>query len=162
MAKIEGEINALSQIWLETQKIITDKIESCQNDLTILRKWQFDDDLTNLSKPVIRMFLPIGFGLIEDEDEDERIEIILPSFIEPGPKRIPISSSIKQFEQRISNLLDKNIKIRSNFEFTGQKMNVKNTERFQKGFQEGLDMLVGKNIITDDQKLKYQKAMEKL
>ncbi len=162
LGEIEKEIDTLSQIWQETQKIITEKIEICEKDLETLRKWQIDDDATDLSKPVIRMFLPIGFGVIEDDDEDERIEIILPSFIEKGPTRLPISPSIKQFEQGISNILDKNIKIRSNFEFTGQKMNLKNNERLMKAFHEGIGLLVDKQFISGDQKLKYVKAMEKI
>ncbi|MHA1612588.1 MAG: hypothetical protein ACTSYU_11090, partial [Promethearchaeota archaeon] len=102
-------------------KIIDNKIKSCQEDEKLIKQWQIDDEITRIRNPTSKFYIPIGIALIEDEDMDERLEIVFPSIYGSELKREFFSSEFDKIETQITEILDDDMKLRSNFEFTCEK-----------------------------------------
>jgi len=117
--------------------IIENKLKLCDQDEKMIRKWEIFDDENNILNPTIRIFIPVGIGIIEDEDEDERIEFIFPSiFSGKTLTRTPLSPEFLNFEQEITHILDRDMKLRSNFEYT-----IENSKNYDDLIQKGLTKL---------------------
>ena len=108
--------------------MITQKIEDCKFDSASLQQWEMSDENCQITNPTIRYFIPVGIGLIKDEDDEERIEVVFPRIISENLSQEPLCNEFPAFEKEITKKLDKNMKIRSNFEFTIEKRNIKNDE----------------------------------
>jgi len=123
--------------------IIENKIKYCEEDEQRIKKWELYDETSKIHNPTIRIFIPIGIGIIEDEDEDERIEFIFPSFYSGKTlTRTPLSPEFLIFEQQIKDRLDRDMKLRSNFEFTIEK-----SQNYDNVIQKGLVLLKKKGLI---------------
>ncbi len=151
IAKIDDERNLVKDYWNSIRDIIENKIEECQYDINQVEKWQLDDEETNIQTPTVRYFLPVGIGIFEDEFEDEIIKIFLPSVIKQGLKRTPLSRHFRKFEKEIEKTVDRNMKIRSNFEFACERGNLIGTDLLKSKIGKGLNELKLLNVIEQDQ-----------
>ena len=118
ISKFENNLQEIEENFEQIKVIIGKKMEDCIKDMDLLRSFQIDDQLTKIAKPTLRVFIPIGIGIIEDEDFDERIEIVFPSYVSSTFERINLCEEIDEYEKEISEILDSNMKLRSTFEFT--------------------------------------------
>jgi hypothetical protein len=153
--ELEVLLSNINKNYEEIEELIDSKVQGCAFDEQNLIKWQVHDSISKIPNPTVRYFVPFGMAVIEDEDEDERIEIVFPSIYEDNLKRIPLHKSFNKFEKEISKILDKNMKIRSNFEFAGEKINIKNSEKYRKAIKDGLDWLVRDLLLEASEKQQY-------
>jgi hypothetical protein len=144
--KYEEYERELEEKYKIIQELIQNKMQSCIADMKYLRDYQVDDQISLISKPTLRIFIPIGIGIIEDEDYEERIEIIFPSYVNTDLSRIPISEDIVEFESKISKILDSDMKLRSNYEFTAE-----NAPNYNSNILSGLEKFRQKSRLTDEQ-----------
>ena len=112
-------------------------------NLQSIRTHQITDEITKITTPTQNLFIPIGVGIIEDEDFEERIEIIFPSKYSNELERFPYFQDCYEFEKSITELLEDNMKLRSNFEFT-----VENGAGIANLTKSGITDLQGKGKIT--------------
>ena len=141
--EIQNFKNKITDIYNAINLIIENKLKLCDEDEKMIRKWEIFDDENNIHNPTIRIFIPVGIGVIEDEDEDERIEFIFPStYSGKTLTRTPLSSEFPKFEQEITQILDKDMKSRSNFEYT-----IENSKNYDDVIQKGLNMLKKSGLI---------------
>jgi hypothetical protein len=158
--KIQALLDNIDKYWYDIQNIVRDKSESCLYDQKCLREWQLDDKINKIANPTIRYFVPIGIGLITNEDDDERIEIVFPSVYNSDLKRIPFSPEFIKFEKDLTKKLDKDMKSRSNFEYTLGKKNIKNTATMMQMLKRGLDWLETKKMIEQSEKQEINKILD--
>ena len=157
MEEVQTTLDNLSGIFLEISTIIDDKIKKCKFDEINLRNWQIDDNITHITNPTLNIFIPIGIAIFEDEDEDERIEIIFPSEYNSSKlERIPLSSEFIAFEKEVTTILDTNMQLRSNFEFCCER-----APAYKNEIIKGLDMLEAKRILNSSEKEKYTQFLKK-
>ncbi|WP_371802117.1 hypothetical protein [Candidatus Lokiarchaeum ossiferum] len=149
--EIQTTLDNLSNIFLEITNIIDDKIKRCKFDEIKLRNWQIDDNITHLTNPTMNIYVPIGIAIFEDEEEDERIEIIFPSeYTFSNLERIPLTPEYIAFEKEVSKILDINMQLRSNFEFCCERAPVYKNE-----IKKGFDMLEKKGTLNSSKKEHY-------
>ena len=141
--EIQNYKNKITDLYNAINQIIENKLKLCDEDEKMIRKWEIFDDESNIHKPTIRFFVPVGIGIIEDEDEDERIEFIFPSIYSGKTlTRTPLSSEFLKYEQEITQILDKDMKLRSNFEYT-----IENSKNYDDLIQKGLTKLKKNGLI---------------
>ena len=141
--EIQNYKNKITDLYNAINQIIENKLKLCDEDEKMIRKWEIFDDESNIHNPTIRFFVPVGIGIIEDEDEDERIEFIFPSIYSGKTlTRTPLSSEFLKFEQKITQILDKDMKLRSNFEYT-----IENSKNYDDLIQKGLTKLKKSGLI---------------
>jgi hypothetical protein len=160
--EIKGFMDSLEHISKEISEQIDQKIQDCMIDVRTLHKWQMDDQVAHIPASTHRYFMPIAVGIIKDEDDEERIEIAFPSIYGENLKRIPLSDALQKFEKSLTKILDKNVKIRSNFEFTVQKKNIFNSPEFQEAITQGFDLLINKGLGSNNLKDFGQGKLKKL
>ena len=143
ISEIQNFKNQITDLYNSINQIIENKLKNCDEDEKMIRKWEIFDDESNIHNPTIRIFVPVGIGIIEDEDEDERIEFIFPSLYSGKTLiRTPLSSEFLKFEQKITQILDKDMKLRSNFEYT-----IENSINYDDVIQKGLVKLKKSGLI---------------
>ncbi len=143
--EIQNFKNKITDLYDAINLIIENKLKLCDQDEEMIRKWEIFDDENNIHNPTIRIFIPVGIGIIEDEDEDERIEFIFPSiFSGKTLTRTPLSPEFLNFEQEITQILDRDMKLRSNFEYT-----IENSKNYDDLIQKGLNKLKKIGLIED-------------
>lgn len=162
IGKLKEFNDQIQKLWQDISNIIKKKIEDAKYDEESIRRWQMEDNLTQINAPTIRFYLPIGVGLIQDEDDEERIEIVLPAYIGKDLVRTALCPESQKFEKDTIKFLDKNMKIRSNFEFTLEKKNIKNDPAMKNGIKRGLEMLTKEAFIAADKKQSILNALEKI
>jgi len=140
----------------EIKDIVSKKSDDCIKEAKILETWNIKDgEAESLSMPVIWIFFPLYMGLVKDEREDEeKIKIILPGFLN---RNVSNAESLKEelnsyYTTYLQNLLLKiedDMKIRSNFEFSGEKNNLLGDPNIKSKFQKGILSLKNSAIINE-------------
>ena len=140
----------------EIKDIILRKSEDCLREAKILENQNIkDNEALNLSMPVIWTFFPLYMGLIEDEKEfEEKIKIILPGFINRNALNAKslkeeLNPSYTSYLQNLLMKIEEDMKIRSNFEFSGENNNLLEDSNIKKQIQNGISSLISSAIIND-------------
>ncbi|MHA1611424.1 MAG: hypothetical protein ACTSYU_05165 [Promethearchaeota archaeon] len=150
LTEIQKILDNLLDLESQIFTIIEDKIKNCKEDEILIKLWQIDDEITHIRNPTSKFHIPIGIALIEDEDMDERLEIVFPSIYGSDLKRSFFSSEFERIEKEISDILDEEMKLRSNFEFTCEK-----SKNYSSQIVKGMQDLFDKGLINAKMKQKY-------
>ena len=143
-------LDNLLAIESQINEIIENKINNCKEDENLIRQWQIDDEITHIQNPTSKFHIPIGIALIEDEDMDERLEIVFPSIYGSDLERSFFSSEFDKIETHITEILDEDMKLRSNFEFTCEK-----SKDYSVQIIKGMQDLFDKGLLNVKMKQKY-------
>ncbi len=158
LKEIQTHLDILVNYFLEINNIIDEKIKQCKFDELKLRDWQIDDMITHINNPTMNLFVPIGIAIFEDEDEDERIEIIFPSeYNLTGFNRIPLSQEFVIFENEVATILENNMQLRSNFEFCCERAPLYRNEIIS-----GFNLLEKKGAIDNSKKKQYLDILDSI
>ena len=148
---LKNNIKNKSQV---IKDIISKKSEDCLRDSKILENWNIkDSEAGNLSMPVIWVFFPLYMSLIEGEFE-EKIKILLPGFINRNALNTEslkeeLDPSYSTYLQNLMMKIEEDMKVRSNFEFSGEKNNLLEDSNIKKQIQNGISSLQSSAIISD-------------
>ncbi len=138
----------------EIKDIISKKSEDCLREAKILENWNIkDSEAGNLSMPVIWVFFPLYMSLIEGEFE-EKIKLLLPGFINRNALNTEslkeeLDPSYSTYLQNLMLKIEEDMKVRSNFEFSGEKNNLLEDPNIKKQIQNGISSLQSSAIISD-------------
>jgi len=151
LKNLKNNIKKKSQ---EIKDIISKKSEDCLREAEILENWNIkDSEAGNLSMPVIWVFFPLYMSLIEGEFE-EKIKILLPGFINRNALNTEslkeeLDPSYSTYFQNLMMKIEEDMKVRSNFEFSGEKNNLLEDPNIKKQIQNGISSLQSSAIISD-------------
>ena len=103
--------------------------------------------------PVIWVFFPLYMSLIEGEFE-EKIKLLLPGFINRNALNTEslkeeLDPSYSTYLQNLMMKIEEDMKVRSNFEFSGEKNNLLEDPNIKKQIQNGISSLQSSAIISD-------------
>jgi hypothetical protein len=146
----------------EIQLIIAKKMDACEKDKHMILKWGLVDRVSNISTPVVRIFMPVYAGLLKGKRGDERIVFAFPGIVDNDLNVSPLSEGFSELESDLAKIIEDDMKVRSNFEFTIEKMNLLKREGFEKLFQEGISALKIKGLASDRLEQKYTSELKKL
>ena len=142
----------IEQKFNEIKDVIIRKMSESENDLQKLLQCGLDNKIVGEGMPVERIFLPVFVALLEDEEEDERLVFSFPCIVGNGLELTKIDG-LEALREKTMSLIEDDMKVRSNFEFTMEKINLLNNKKFEKLLSSGFNMLERKGIsdkITAD------------
>jgi hypothetical protein len=97
--------------------------------------------------------MPIYTMFVENEDTmDEHMNIIFPGYITNNPDKIYefISDAVLNLKNELSEIVEDNMAIRSNFEFSSESKNLMKDTNLKKRIQSGLSKLKEKSLINEN------------
>jgi hypothetical protein len=99
------------------------------------------------------MFLTAYLATVEDEDdEDEEIlHLLMPCKCGKDLQWKPIVEGVK-YEEKAFKVLQRDMKIRTNFEFVSMKNNMMESPDFKEKVKKGLLQLVKQNLCSEEKK----------
>jgi len=159
IAEIKEMQEAITTLESEIVDIIVKNMARCDSNKQEIRDFQINDEISKITTTTMTLYIPIGIGIIEDEEEDEKIEIVFPSEFRENLTRVPLAEEFIGFEKSITKLLDENMRLRSNFEFTLEK-----APDYKVSIISGFASLLRKGLISQTQQAQYitvLDAMEK-
>lgn len=151
----------IEQKFNEIRNIIIRKMSESENDLRKLLKCGLDNKIVGEGMPVERIFMPVFVALFEDEEEDERMVFSFPCIVGNNLEITKING-LEVLREKTMSLVEEDMKIRSNFEFTMEKINLLNDKKFDKLLQNGFNMLERKGISNKIIANKCKKYYEQL
>ena len=146
----------------EIEVIILKKVDACEKDKHLILKWGLADRISNISTPVLRIFMPVFAGLLKDRRGNERIVFAFPGIVDNNLNVSPLSDGFKELQPELSKIVEDDMKIRSNFEFTIEKMNLLKNDEIEKLLKEGFSSLKIKGLGNDRIESKYLAELKKV
>ncbi len=150
--KLENLKNSIEEIFSQIKQIINIKQQDCLNEAQELIAWSLrDTEIEEIKMPIQWIYMPFYAMFIEDQDLlEENMIIVLPGYINKNSDEIykDLSEAFSELKKNISEKIEDDMAIRSNFEFSVENNNYLKDEKFKEKLEKGLNLLKEKNIIT--------------
>ncbi|MHA1932784.1 MAG: hypothetical protein ACW96X_09610, partial [Promethearchaeota archaeon] len=144
----------IESLFKKIKEIIENKNKICLQEAQELSKWSLNDNQSELfSRPIQWIYMPIYTMFIENEDTmDEYMNVVFPGYITNNPDNIYefISDAVLNLKNVLSEKIEDNMAIRSNFEFSSENKNLIKDPNLQKKIQLGLSKLKEKSLINEN------------
>jgi len=146
--KIENEFHKI-------REIIQIKHNTCLKEAQELVGWSLTDTQSDLfSRPIQWIYMPIYVMFIEKEAE-EYMNILFPGYINrnsvnPDTIYEDISDSLMKLKNSLREIVEDNMAVRSNFEFSSERKNLVKDLNLKKKIQLGISKLKESILITEN------------
>ena len=145
------------QIQIETlfeniKEIIQTKVKNSLLDAEELIGWAIkDNDAELFSKPIQWIYMPLYAMFTEDEEVmEEGMNIVLPGYISDSePYYEDLTESFAELKTILYEMIEEDIKIRSNFEFSCERKNLIMDSNIKKQIQMGMRNLKNLSLLND-------------
>lgn len=144
--------NEIESLFNKIKEIIQTKINACFKDANDLIDWSIRDTQDELfSKPIQWFYMPLYVIFCEDENlMEEKMDVILPGYIIDNISLYEyLSDSFAEFRTILKELIDDDMKLRSNFEFSVENKNLIKDLNFKKKIQMGMTILKNKGLLNN-------------
>ncbi len=150
--QLEDLKTQIEKFFLKINNILQTKKASCLKDAEETTEWSLKDDTSELfAKPIQWIYMPVYAMFLEDEDMmEERMNIVFPGYVSKGEIYNEISDAFKDLKLMISEKVEDDMKIRSNFEFSVENKNLLEDPNFLKQIQKGTSILRNQEIINEE------------
>lgn len=141
LKEIEREMEGLTKNYREILDIIERYARECRKEHQELAHWVLPDSVSEFTQPVIRMFIPLYAAVVEDEDFEEHIHLLFPSQASQTGESVELTVVAREFEnfqQRVQEALEDDIRKRSNLEFACEEKNLLVMGEVTKEFERGV------------------------
>jgi len=133
----------------DIQSIITKKMDACDKDKHTILKWGLEDRISNISTPVIRVFMPVYAAVLKDKRGNERIIFAFPGFVDNNLTITPLSEGFVEMSKKLAEIIEDDMKTRSNFEFTIEKVNLLKKDGIEQLMKDGFASLKIKGLTNE-------------
>lgn len=144
----------IDSLYKKIKEIIENKQTICSQEAQELIKWSLNDNQSELfSRPIQWIYMPIYTMFVENEATmDEKMNIVFPGYITNNPDKIYefISDAVLNLKNELSEIVEDNMAIRSNFEFSSESKNLMKDTNLKKRIQSGLSKLKEKTLINEN------------
>lgn len=141
-------------LFSKIKEIIEFKQKMCLQEVQELIKWALNDNQSDLfSRPIQWIYMPIYTMFIENEDDmEEYMNVVFPGYITNNPDKIYefISDAILNLKNVLSEKIEDNMAIRSNFEFSSESKNLIKDTNLKKRLQLGLSKLKENSVVNEN------------
>ncbi|MFX0028909.1 MAG: hypothetical protein ACFE8B_06855 [Candidatus Hermodarchaeota archaeon] len=153
IAELRTQNEQIENIFNNIKEIIQIKHNACLQEAQQLVSWSLTDNQSELfSRPIQWIYMPIYIMFIENEGQmEEFMNILFPGYITKDPNNIYefISEPLIQLKNTLSQIIEDNMAVRSNFEFSSDRKNLIKDVNLKKKIQLGISKLKENNIITE-------------
>ncbi len=136
---------------------ITHIISNCENEKNYLKRWTISGKEINLVMPISKIYIPLYFAELEDDEGDEKFIIIPPIII---PREISLlerwvpfefisSSFLPLIKDRLETVLENNFELRSKFEFSCENKNLLIMEDMNRRVNRGFDLILQEKLMDN-------------
>ncbi len=166
LSNLESLKNQIDGLYEKIKEIIQIKHNACLQEAQKLVGWSLNDDRSELfSRPIQWIYMPLYAIFIEDEDNiEEYMNIVFPGYIINDPNVLyeDISNAIIDLKNILSEKIENDMAIRSNFEFSCDRKNLIKDSSLKKRIQLGTSKLREKRLLTEAIEEKIREHLNKL
>jgi hypothetical protein len=152
--EIENLKAHIEELSSKIKKIIEIKQGNCLQEAKDLISWSLGDNQADLfSRPIQWIYMPLYAIFVEDKNtKQEDIKLLFPGFINRDSSTIytDLSEAMAQIRKLLTNKIEMEIALRSNFEFSCENKNIIKESNFHKMIQTGISILRSKGIVTPE------------
>lgn len=148
--KLEEYRSQMEGLYENIKDIIQKKSQLCLQEAENLKRWCLDDQEAELfSRPIQWIYMPVYVMFLEDEDMmEERMNIVFPGHVgELDSLYAEISDAFIELKKKLLDLIEDNMVVRSNFEFSSDSKNLIKDPNLKKKIQMGISVLRNQNLI---------------
>jgi hypothetical protein len=149
-SKLEEYRKHMEGLYDRIKEVIQNKSVLCLQEAENLKRWCLDDQEAELfSRPIQWVYMPVYAMFLEDEDMmEERMNIVFPGYVgEVDGLYDNISDAFIDLKKNVLELVEDDMVIRSNFEFSCENKNLIKDPNLKKKLQMGLSILRNQNLI---------------
>jgi len=154
IAEINDLKNKLEELFNQSKNLINSKQGKCLQEAKDLISWSLSDNRAEIfSRPIQWIYMPLYVMIVEDQDSmEEKIRFIFPGNVSQDPNSIykELTEEIVNLKHNLSELMEDDMALRSNFEFSCENKNLIREKNFDKRIQQGISILRNKSIINDE------------
>jgi len=140
----------MEELYAKIKDIIQKKSQLCLQEADDLKEWCLDDQVAELfSRPIQWVYMPVYAMFLEDEDMmEERMNIVFPGYIGESRKLYEeVSDAFIDLKTKLIDLVEEDMVVRSNFEFSCENKNLIKETNLKKKIQIGLSTLRNQHLI---------------
>ncbi|MBY8989820.1 MAG: hypothetical protein KGD58_03620 [Candidatus Lokiarchaeota archaeon] len=164
IAELKTQSERIETIFTNIKEIIRIKHNACHQEAQELIKWSLTDTQSELfSRPIQWIYMPIYVMFIEKETE-EYMNILFPGYVTNDPNNIyvNISDPMMKLKNSLGEIIEDNMAVRSNFEFSSERKNLIKDVNLKKKIQLGISKLKESILITESIENKIREKLNLL
>ena len=147
----ESEEN-FEELFNQSKTLITTKQGNCLQEAKDLISWSLNDNRAEIfSRPIQWIYMPLYAMIVEDQESmEEKIRFLFPGYVSQDKNYRELSEEIINLKNHLDKLLEDDMALRSNFEFSCENKNLIQEKNIDKRIQQGISILRNKSILNDD------------
>jgi len=164
IAELKIQTERIEKIFSNIKEIIRIKHNACQQEAQELVKWSLTDTQSELfSRPIQWIYMPIYVMFVEKETE-EYMNVLFPGYATNDPNNIyvNISDPLAKLKNTLEEIIEDNMVVRSNFEFSSERKNLIKDVNLKKKIQLGISKLKESILITESIEKKIRENLSLL
>jgi hypothetical protein len=164
IAELKIQTERIEKIFSNIKEIIRIKHNACQQEAQELVKWSLTDTQSELfSRPIQWIYMPIYVMFVEKETE-EYMNVLFPGYATNDPNNIyvNISDPLTKLKNTLEEIIEDNMVVRSNFEFSSERKNLIKDVNLKKKIQLGISKLKESILITESIEKKIRENLSLL
>ena len=154
ISEIRNLQNAIEELYSQIKNLVQMKNGNCLREAQDLVSWSLVDDQSELfSRPIIWIYMPLYVMFVENEqDMEEKMITVFPGVVTSDPNNIykEISEPMLKLKQLVTEKVEEDMALRSNFEFSCENRNFLSDPSLNKKLQQGISILRRSAIINSD------------
>ena len=164
IAELKTQSERIETIFTNIKEIIRIKHNTCHQEAQELIKWSLTDTQSELfSRPIQWIYMPVYVMFIEKETE-EYMNILFPGYVTNDPSNIyvNVSDPMTKLKSSLCEIIEDNMAVRSNFEFSSERKNLIKDVNLKKKIQLGISKLKESILITESIENKIREKLNLL
>ena len=169
MNQLNSNRSELENLTNTCRNSITHIIANCKNEQNYIKRWTISGKETNLVMPIMKIYVPLYFAELENEDGEEKFiispPVLIPREFSLDTRWVPfefISSSFSSLiKERLETVLENNFELRSKFEFSCENKNLFKFEEMDNRILRGFNLLIRDNLMDEQHINEIKKNWEK-
>jgi phage host-nuclease inhibitor protein Gam len=163
LLQLEEYRRQMEVLYDNIKEIIQNKSQLCLQEADELKKYGLDDQEAELfSRPILWVYMPVYAMFLEDEDMmEERMNIVFPGYIgESNSLYTEVSDIFVELKKYLLDLVEDDMVVRSNFEFSSDSKNLLKDPNLRKKIQMGLSVLRNQSLIDIENENKLRNNLK--
>jgi len=154
ISEIKTLQNQIEELYSQIKNIVQNKNGQCIQEAQDLVSWSLADNQSELfSRPIVWIYMPLYVMFVENEQNmEEKMVSVFPGFVSNDPNDIykEISGAMLNLKQTVTERIEDDMALRSNFEFSCENRNILEDSSLNKKIQQGISLLRRSAIINDE------------
>jgi hypothetical protein len=166
ISEIRSLQNEVEKLYSQVKKIVQTKNGNCLQEAKDLVSWSLADDQSELfSRPIVWIYMPLYVMFVENEKSmEEKMLSVFPGFVSTDPNNLykEVSGAMLNLKQAVSEKIEEDMALRSNFEFSSENRNLLEDSSLPKKIQQGISILRRNTFMTVDMEREIRDKLDSI